>query len=187
MDLLKLIHSRRPKTIGVDGVSGVGKSTLAKNLAEALQGKVIPCDLFHKHDRPAWPQLRDLEDFEDFAKLKDVLERLQKGESFTLNDLYDYHSGTHIASYSFEPAPVLIVDGICVSRLPLDFKIFLDINPAAAELRAKERDTRDRGLTEERWIQNKRLFHAEYHKIAPELRKKADVVIDVTDRFVQIV
>ncbi len=183
MDLLTLIRQRKPKTIGIDGVSGAGKSTLATQLAEALGGKVIPCDLFHKHDRPVWPHLPDLEDFEDFEKLNAVLRRLESGDSFTLDDLYDYHSGTHIRSYRFEPAPVLIVDGILVSRLPLDFKIFLDADPVIVEPRAKDRDMRDRGLTEERWIQNKRLFHGEYHKLAPELKAKANVVIDTTHQF----
>lgn len=178
VDLLALIRQKKPKTVGIDGVSGVGKSTLAARLAEALGGNVVPCDAFHKHPRQAWPLLPNLDDFEDLPKLAAVLRRLQAGERFSLDGLYDYRSGTHSASYLFVPAPVLIVDGICVSRLPLDFKIFLDADPLVAERRAKERDTRDRGLTEERWVQNKRLFHDEYQKIAPELKALADVIID---------
>jgi uridine kinase len=177
MDLLRLLHGKKPRTIGVDGNSGSGKSTAARRLAEALDGEVIPCDFFHKHERKDWRRLRDMEDFEDLGKLQSVLRRLQEGETVELHDLYEFVTGTHIGSHRFHPKPVLIVEGLCVMRLPLDFKIFVETDPQLAYERARQRDLAERGLTEEDWAVKERLFHGVYHSLVPELKAKADIVI----------
>lgn len=180
MDLLKLLREKRPRTIGIDGNSGAGKTTVAKGIADALGGQIIPSDFFHKWERKDWHRLPDMDDFEDLEKLNAVLRRLLAGESFTMDGLYEYVSGTHTRSFHFHASPMLIIEGLCVSRLPLDFKIFLDVDPAVAHDRAKKRDIVERGLTEGDWAVKERLFHGAYHKIVPELKAKSHLVIDTT-------
>jgi|GEM_PF-6629252 len=50
-NLIETILKKKPKTIGIDGNSGSGKTTFAKNLAEKVNGFVLPFDLFHKKER----------------------------------------------------------------------------------------------------------------------------------------
>jgi len=183
MNLLKLISEKKPRTIGIDGNSGAGKTNLAKELASKIDGFVIPVDLFHKQERKHWSLKTDINDFEDFEKLNKVIKRLLKGESFTLDKLYNHVDGTYTRSFHFEPKKFLIIEGLCVMRLDLDFKIFLHVDPKMALVRGKDRDIRERNLTEEQWAIKKYLFHDEYSKIIPELKKKADLVIDTTDKF----
>jgi uridine kinase len=183
MNILNLISNKNPRSIGIDGNSGAGKTTFAKGLAVKLDGFVIPADLFHRQERKNWSLKTDINDFEDFDKLNHVLGRLLKGEEFTLNNLYNHVDGTYSRSFHFEPKKVLIVEGLCVMRLNLDFKIFLHVDPKIALVRGKDRDIRERNLTEEQWAIKKHLFHDEYSKIIPELKSKADLVIDTTKNF----
>jgi uridine kinase len=132
MDLLKLIRDKNPRTIGIDGNSGAGKTTLAQSLASALCGTVIPFDLFHKQERRFWDLNTDMNDFGDTEKLSGVIARLLNGESFGIDKLYNHTDGTFSRSFHFEPKPVLIVEGLCVMKLPLDFKIFLHVDPVVA-------------------------------------------------------
>jgi|WetSurMetagenome_2_1015567.scaffolds.fasta_scaffold367095_2 uridine kinase len=186
MDMLALIHAKKPGTIGIDGNSGAGKTTLAKELAEKLNGQIIPFDLFHKKERKDWNLKTDINDFGDFEKANQVIKRLLKGESFTLHNLYNHVDGTHSRSFRFEPKEVLIVEGLCVMRLNLDFKIFLHVDPKVALIRGKDRDIKERNLTEKQWVIKKHLFHDEYSKIIPELKNLADLIIDTTDHFPEI-
>ena len=180
MDLLRILRERNPRTVGVDGNSGSGKTTVAKGIAEALGAQLIPMDFFHKHERSRWHLLPDMEDFEDLEKLSMLLRRLEAGETVEMDGLYEFVTGTHARSHRFEPRPVLVIEGLCVSRLPLDYKIFLDPEPAVAHDRAKRRDQAERGLTEEQWEVKKRLFHHEYRKLIPELKAKSHLVIDTS-------
>ena len=177
MDILQILREKKPRTIGVDGNSGAGKTTLAKGIATALNAQIIPVDFFHKHERKNWHLLPDMNDFEDLEKLNGVINRLLAGESFTMDGLYEYVSGAHNKSFHFEAKPVLVIEGLCVSRLPLDYKIFVDVDTTVAHDRAKQRDLVERGLTEEQWAVKQRLFHGEYHKITPELKAKSDLII----------
>ncbi len=186
MDIIKLIQKRNPKTIGIDGNSGAGKTTLAKELAAKLDGTVIPADLFHRQERKHWSTKTDINDFEDFDRLDHVINRLLKGESFTLHNLYNHVDGTHTRSFYFEPKKYLIIEGLCVMRLDLDFNIFLHVDPKIALVRGKERDIKERNLTEKQWVIKKHLFHDEYSKIIPELKEKADLVIDTTGHFPEL-
>lgn len=186
MELLKFIIAKKPKTIGIDGNSGAGKTTFAKALAEKMDGFVIPLDLFHKQERKDWNLKTDINDFEDFEKAEMVIKRLLKGKSFTLHNLYNHTDGTHTRSFHFEPKKVLVIEGLTAMRLNLDFKIFLNVDPKVALVRGKDRDIRERNLTEEQWTIKKYLFHDEYSKIIPELKKKADLVIDTTKNFPKI-
>lgn len=186
MNIIKLIKEKKPRTIGVDGNSGAGKTTLAKELANKVGGCVIPFDLFHKQERKDWNLNTDINDFGDVEKANRVIKRLLAGESFTLHKLYNHADGTFTRSFHFEPKGILIIEGLSVMKLNLDLKIFLHVDPKIALIRGKDRDTRERNLTEKQWVIKKYLFHDEYSKIIPELKKKADIVIDTTNKFPEL-
>ena len=51
MDILKYIQQNKIKTISIDGNSGSGKTTFAKELGLKINAFVLPFDLFHKQER----------------------------------------------------------------------------------------------------------------------------------------
>ncbi|MCB9358973.1 AAA family ATPase [Candidatus Woesearchaeota archaeon] len=185
-ELLGKIKIKNPRTIGIDGNSGAGKTTFAKKLAEKLGGFYFPFDLFHREERKEWNLDTDINLFEDYAMAEIALKRLLRGESFHIDGLYNHSDGTFTRTYSFEPRYPIVVEGLTSMRLDLDFKIFLDIDPGIALIRGKDRDIRERNLTEEQWKIKKKLFHDDFSKIIPELKEKADIIIDTTDHYPEI-
>lgn len=186
MDVLNYIQEKSPKTISIDGNSGSGKTTFAKELAKKIDGFVLPFDLFHKRERKEWNLNTDISDFEDFEKIKTVIKRIEEGEKFTLENVYNHVDGTFTRSFAVEPKKYLIVEGLFSTKLDLDLKIFLNVDPKIALERGKERDTKERNLTEEQWTIKKFLFHDEYSRFIPELKKAANIVIDTTNEFPQL-
>ncbi len=182
-ELLEIILKHQPRTIGIDGKSGSGKTSLAHFLCSKLNGEVIPCDFFHKWERNAWSQQKDLADFEDWSAIQDVLATLLRGEAVVRDHLYEYVTGTHIRTHRFLPKKVLIVEGLGCLNLELDFKIFIDVDFTVAHDRAKNRNIRERGQSEETWPTFQRLFHGEYHKMIPHLKSKADFILNTTQSF----
>lgn len=183
MKILQYIKNKNSKTIGIDGNSGSGKTTFAKELAKKINGFVLPLDLFHRYERKDWNMNTKMIDFEDMEKAQKVINRIKKGEKFTLHNVYNHVDGTHSRTFEVEPKDVLIVEGLGAMDLDLDFKIFLNVDPKVALVRGKERDIRERNLTEEQWVIKKNLFHDQYSKLIPSLKKKADLVIDTTKSF----
>lgn len=182
-EVLEYILKNKPWTIGIDGNSGAGKTTLAKNLAERINGFVLPLDLFHKRERKEWDLDTDINDFEDFEKINAVIKRIKRGKKFELHNVYNHADGTFTRSFMVEPKEFLIIEGLLTMELDLDFKIFLNIDPEVALVRGKERDIKERNLTEKQWVIKKYLFHDEYSKLIPKLKEKADVIIDTTKSF----
>gem|GEM_PF-7030644 len=122
-------------------------------------------------------------DFEDFDKINKVIARIKKGEKFTLHNVYNHKDGTFTRTFEVEPKEILIVEGLMSMKLDLDYKIFLNVDPKVALERGKERDIRERNLTEEQWAIKKNIFHDQYSKLIPQLKKKANLVIDTTNAF----
>jgi phosphoribulokinase len=186
MDLVKQILDKKIKTIGIEGKSGAGKTTFAKALSERLDAFLLPIDLFHRQERKDWNLGTDISKFEDLEKVNEVIRRFKRGERFTLHSLFNHADGTFTRSLAVEPKEFLVVEGLFAMDVDVDFKIFLDIDPKVALVRGKDRDIRERNLTEEQWKIKKYLFHEEYTKLIPEQKKKADLVIDTTYKFPEL-
>ena len=184
--ILQRIRVERPTTIGIDGKSGAGKSTLAAALARALDATVIPYDYFHKFPRTTWTRETNIRTFGDAEKLHWVIGRLRAGESFSLDDLYNHADGKHTRRHFFEAKPLMIIEGIVTARLPLDFKIFLETDDAAAMERARVRDVQTLGMTDDLWEIKKHLFHTQYGRLVDELKSQSHIVIDTSKRFLQL-
>jgi uridine kinase len=186
MDLVKHILDKKIKTIGIDGNSGAGKTTFAKALSERLDAFLLPIDLFHRQERKDWNLQTDISKFEDLEKVNEVIRRFKRGERFTLHSLYNHADGTFTKSLIVEPKKFLVVEGLFAMKVDVDFKIFLEIEPKVALARGKERDLRERNLTEKQWKIKKYLFHEEYTKLIPALKKKANLIIDTSDKFPEL-
>lgn len=143
-------------------------------------------DYFFKKERKQWNLQTDINDFADRKKAQNVIEKLLNGERFAMDYLYNHSDGTLSKTVQFEPTNVLVIEGLGVMRLQLDMKIFLNVDPAVALIRGKERDIRERNLTEEQWIIKKHLFHDAYSKLIPEFKAMADIVIDTTNQFPEV-
>jgi uridine kinase len=150
----------RPLCIGIAGGTGSGKSTIARNIAEAL-----PADKVATIDHDSYYRDRSDLSFEERVALNyDHPESLET--ELLVAHLRELREGRGVdaPSYDFvaharrpqtrriEPTPVLIVEGILVFvepelRAQLDIKIFVDTDADIRVFRRIRRDLEQRGRT----------------------------------------
>jgi uridine kinase len=143
----EILRRRRPGIlrVGIDGVDGAGKTTLADALAGTFRAAAIPVirasvDGFH-HPRAIRYRLgRDspegfFRDSYDYAALqRSLLDPLSPGGNLRYRTaVFDHRSDRPVETTEerAEPGSVLIVDGIFLHRPELgrywDFSVFLDV------------------------------------------------------------
>lgn len=147
----------RPLFIGLAGGSGSGKTTIAEEVVDRLDGKValLHHDAYYRHrvDLSFEERTRvnyDHPDSLETGLLVEHLESLRAGLAIE-HPVYDF--ALHLRSEEtqrIEPAPVVIVEGILVLsdarlRSELDLKIFVDTDPDLRLARRIERDITERG------------------------------------------
>jgi uridine kinase len=148
----------RPLIIGVAGGSGSGKTTVAKRVAENIDGaKVAFLDMdayYRDHHEMSHDELRRLNwdhpDAFDLDYLALQLEQLGNGEAIE-KPVYDFvrHRRAPDAQ-RVEPADVIVVDGILLLveeriRSRLDIKVFVDTDADIRLVRRIRRDMAKRG------------------------------------------
>jgi uridine kinase len=180
----------RPLFIGIAGGSGSGKTTIAEDVVDRLDGKVaiVQHDAYYRH----MPELS----FEERTKvnydhpnsletelLVEHLIALRSGKSIE-RPVYDF--SIHLRSEQtvrIEPAPVVVVEGILVLSEPelrseLDLKIFVDTDPDIRLARRLERDIEERGRTAEsvvaQYFATVRPMHLAYVESS---KRYADLII----------
>jgi uridine kinase len=180
----------RPLFIGIAGGSGSGKTTIAEDVVERLDGKVaiVQHDAYYRH----MPELT----FEERTKvnydhpnsletelLVEHLIALRSGKPIE-RPVYDF--SVHLRSddtVRIEPAPVVVVEGILVLSEPelrteLDLKIFVDTDPDIRLARRLERDIDERGRTPEsvvaQYFATVRPMHLAYVESS---KRYADLII----------
>jgi len=180
----------RPLFIGLAGGSGSGKTTIAEEVVDRLDGKValLHHDAYYRHrvDLSFEERTRvnyDHPDSLETGLLVEHLERLRSGLAIE-HPVYDF--AIHLRSEEtqrIEPARVVIVEGILVLsdarlRSELDLKIFVDTDPDLRLARRIERDITERGrsvgsvLTQ--YFATVRPMHLEF--VEPS-RRYADLII----------
>jgi uridine kinase len=148
----------KPFIIGIAGGSGSGKSTVARNVAKALQAEsvaFIDMDAYYRNfaHLPLAERRRvnwDHPDAFDWELLVGQLAQLSQGESI---DKPTYDFVTHVRSDRIEvipPADVVVIDGILLFsdervRDLCDVKVFVDADADIRLIRRIRRDTRKRG------------------------------------------
>jgi uridine kinase len=150
----------RPLCIGIAGGTGSGKSTIARNIAQALPAEAVATvdhDSYYR-DRGDLPYEErcalnfDHPDALETELLVAHLRRLREGRAVDV-PIYDFKTHARLPeTRHVEPTPVLIVEGILVFvdaalRAELDIKIFVDTDADIRVFRRIRRDLEQRGRT----------------------------------------
>ncbi len=148
----------RPLIIGVAGGSGSGKTTVARRVAESIDGaKVAFLDMdayYRDHHALSHDELRllnwDHPDAFDLDLLAEHLGQLAAGRAID-KPVYDFVRHRRApAAERVEPADVIVIDGILLLveeriRARLDIKVFVDTDADIRLIRRIRRDMAIRG------------------------------------------
>ena len=167
--------------VGIDGLGGAGKSTLARGISEALAGKVaiVSCDDFYRplssalHSRltPA----EAYENYFDWRRLRDeVLTPLRSGNRASYRR-YDWSADTLAEWIEVEPREIVILEGVFSTRPDLrrliDVAIFIE-TPRDERMRRMLSRPQDSISWMDRWMAAEDWY---LDNMAPQLG--ADLVI----------
>lgn len=180
----------RPLFIGLAGGSGSGKTTIAEEVVDRLEGRVslLHHDAYYRNMVELTREERARVNYDHPKSLEtelliEHLENLRIGLAIE-HPVYDFAS--HLRSgdtIRIEPAPVVVVEGILVLSEPalrseLDLKIFVDTDPDLRLARRLERDIAERGRSVDsvitQYFSTVRPMHLEF--VEPS-RRYADLII----------
>ncbi|QQE13203.1 hypothetical protein JD969_07020 [Planctomycetota bacterium] len=145
----------RPVLVGVDGVGGCGKSTFARELAEAIGEPIVGMDDFYRVMDEEKRARLSLEEgvwrYFDWERLRiSVVFKALKGCRHLYYEAYDWSKNQLGDIREINIKDVLIVEGVysCLPTIAVyDLKIWIDVPRGVATQRV-----RDRGENEEVWI-----------------------------------
>ena len=181
---------QRPLFIGLAGGSGSGKTTIAEEVVERLEGRValLRHDAYDRNRTDLTFEERALVNYDHPDSLEtelliDHLEMLRSGRGVE-QPVYDFPAHLRSAdTIRVDPAPVVVLEGILVLSEPglrseLDLKIFVDTDPDLRLARRLERDNSERGRSVdsviEQYFATVRPMHLEF--VEPS-RRYADLII----------
>jgi uridine kinase len=151
------------RVVAVDGLAGAGKSTLARRLAEALDGApVLQTDDFASWEEPLdwWPRL-----------LSDVLEPLARDEPAQY--LSSSWGPDHPRSEKVvRPSPFLVLEGVSASRRAfrpyISYAVWVETPRELRLRRGLERDGEEARALWERWavLEDEYVAHERPHEAA---------------------
>jgi len=181
----------KPLIIGVAGGSGSGKSTVARNVAQALHGETVAfIDMDAYYNNYAHLSLDerrkinwDHPDAFDWDLLIEQLGRLAEGEAIE-KPVYDFVTHTRSRqTIVVPPAQVVVIDGILLFSDPrvrelCDVKVFVDADADIRLIRRIRRDMAKRGrpLDEilNQYLSTVQPMHLEF--VEPS-KRYADVIV----------
>ncbi len=181
----------RPVILGVAGGSGSGKTTVVREIVNALgpeQVAVIHHDSYYRDASHLPLEERtainyDHPDALETGLLVTHLQRLRHGEAVDV-PVYDFTAHVRRTERQHvSPSKVIIVDGLLILWDPalrslMDIKVFVDTDSDLRFIRRLQRDIRERGRTAEsvirQYIDNVRPMHLEF--VEPS-KRYADVII----------
>ena len=181
----------KPLIIGIAGGSGSGKSTVARNVADALTSlsvAFIDMDAYYRNFTTLPLEERrkvnwDHPDAFDFDLLTNHLSRLAARKAIQ-KPIYDFIS--HLRSedaVAVEPSDVIVIDGILLFvdqrvRDLCDVKVFVDADADVRLIRRLERDISSRGrpLDEiiEQYLSTVQPMHLQF--VEPS-KRYADIIV----------
>lgn len=180
----------RPLFIGLAGGSGSGKTTVAENVIDALEGGVsyLQHDAYYRHMPELSYEERTRVNYDHPSSLEtellvEHLEMLRSGLAVQ-RPVYDFSQ--HLRSeetVQIGLTRVVLVEGILVLAEPelrseLDLKIFVDTAPDIRLARRIERDIQERGRTIDnvidQYFSTVRPMHLEFVEAS---KRYADLII----------
>jgi len=177
--------------IGIAGGTGSGKTTVVKNIVNALPPHyvaVVPLDSYYNDTSEMTEEERHAINFDhpdafDWKLLTKHVNDLRNGIAIE-QPTYSYLLCNRLKeTVHVEPKPVIIIEGIMTllnKRLRdiMDLKIFVDADPDERLIRNIQRDTIDRGRTVsmvvERYLEVLKPMHEQF--IEPT-KRYADLII----------
>jgi len=181
----------RPCVIGITGGSGSGKTTVSRNVLEAIGAEnvtYIPQDSYYHNLQHLPFEIRSKINFDhpdsiDNTLLTHHIRQLRKGTPIE-KPIYDFTKHIRLPSYDIiTPLEVILVEGILILAIEglrnlMDIKIFVDADPDIRLLRRIKRDVQERGRSLdsviEQYITTVRPMHQQF--IEPS-KCYADIVI----------
>lgn len=180
----------RPLFIGLAGGSGSGKTTIAEEVVDRLEGRVavLHHDAYYRNRTDLTFEERTRVNYDHPSSLETELlvkhlESLRGGLAID-QPVYDFSEHLRSSeSIRIEPGRVVIVEGILVMAEPelrseLDLKIFVDTDPDLRLARRLERDIAERNRSVdsviEQYFTTVRPMHLEF--VEPS-RRYADLII----------
>jgi len=180
----------RPLFIGLAGGSGSGKTTIAEEVVDRLDGRValLHHDAYYRNMVELTFEERTRVNYDHPSSLETelLITHLESLRSELAIDHPVYDFTEHLRSADtvrVEPARVVVVEGILVLgdarlRSELDLKIFVDTDPDLRLARRLERDISERGRSVEsviaQYFATVRPMHLEF--VEPS-RRYADLII----------
>ncbi|UWX64521.1 uridine kinase [Deinococcus rubellus] len=182
---------RSPFVIGVAGGSGSGKTTVTRRVIETVGASgvaVLNQDNYYRDQSDITPEARRAANYDhpaafDWALLRSHLDALLSGVPIDM-PTYDFTQDTRSAqTLTVLPAPVVVLEGFFALydaelRAKLHLKVFVDADPDVRFIRRLERDTRERGRSQESVIHQYLEYVRPMHLSFVEPTKRyADVII----------
>ena len=179
------------KIIGVAGGTGSGKTTVVKNIVEALPPHyvaVVPLDSYYNDTSGMTDAERKAINFDhpdafDWELLNKHVRQLKAGEAVE-QPTYSYILSNRLSeTVHVEPKPVILIEGIMTLvnkelRDMMDIRIFVDTDSDERLIRNIQRDVVERGRTVDmvidRYLEVLKPMHEQF--IEPS-KKYADIII----------
>lgn len=148
----------KPYFVGISGGSGSGKTTLLKRIVERFNQEALTLISQDNYYISLADLPRDLKgevNFDhpsalDLDALAVDMEKLQRGESFELEE-YTFNNPSRVPKIlRFASAPIVVIEGLFVFNNPivneiLDLKVFVDTSEHLRLSRRIRRDAAERG------------------------------------------
>lgn len=181
----------KPCVIGITGGSGSGKTTVSRNVLEAIGTEnvtYIPQDSYYHNLQHLPFEIRSKINFDhpdalDNQLLIHHIRQLKKGETIE-KPIYDFTKHIRLPSYEIiTPREVILLEGILILAIEelrnlMDIKIFVDAPSDIRLLRRIKRDVQNRGRSLDsvidQYISTVRPMHQQF--IEPS-KCYADIVI----------
>ncbi len=180
-----------PIVIGIAGGTGSGKTTVAEKIVKAVGRDKVAIldqdsyyrDLSHLSIEERRKHNFDHPDALEFSLVRDHVRRLKNREQLQ-KPLYSFKTSARTGEYELiEPAEIIIVEGILIFwdkelRKMMDIKLFVDTDDDIRLVRRLMRDTKERGRTMDRvvdqYMQTVRPSHLSF--VEPT-KRYADLII----------
>lgn len=182
--------------VGITGGSGVGKTTLIKNLYKEFEGKITTLSLDNYY-KPKHEQVKDQNGVTNFdlptaldtkQLEKDLLQLLDNQP--IKQKIYTFNNPEKAEEFLLiEPNEILIVEGLFVMHYPfvkdkLDYSVYLSVKPELQLERRLKRDMTERNYTKESIIyQWENHVIPAYDQFVRPYKPLADLIITNNEHF----